>query len=219
MPTSSSRKCKETSADSSDAGGSGRRHKQPLTASSDVGGDTDVIFVTSDTPSLQLTGINNNEPATKKCKTTLSKEKQAFLDKYDIVKFSNEEIHDMQVKRWKAKAYKHFVMPPPIKETIDGDVNYQFKCKFDPSRVLSRVCHDTSTHNLNDHVHVCKAVNRKPEQNTIKDYVHGHSYSPGRFRYLLALWVSWPNHPFKIIHNAELREIFKMLYSKVDIIS
>ncbi|KIJ26802.1 hypothetical protein M422DRAFT_136577, partial [Sphaerobolus stellatus SS14] len=79
--------------------------------------------------------------------------------------------------------------------------------------------HDTSTHNLNDHVAVCKAVKRKPEQDVIKEYVHGHSYSPGRFRYLLALWVSRRNRPFKIIHDAELQEIFKMLYLRVDIVS
>ncbi|KIJ42004.1 hypothetical protein M422DRAFT_255026 [Sphaerobolus stellatus SS14] len=42
---------------------------------SNVGGDTDVISIASDTPSLQLTEVNDNKLATKKCKTTLNKEK------------------------------------------------------------------------------------------------------------------------------------------------
>ncbi|KIJ50845.1 hypothetical protein M422DRAFT_44110 [Sphaerobolus stellatus SS14] len=56
-------------------------------------------------------------------------EKEAFLERYDVEVYSAEEIRDQQVKRWKAKVYEHFVMPPGIKMTVDGEVLYKFVCK------------------------------------------------------------------------------------------
>ncbi len=56
-------------------------------------------------------------------------------------------------------------------------------------------------------------------QGLIVDYASGHSYSAARLRYLLALWISHRHRPYKIVTDPELVEIFKMLYSKVDIVS
>jgi len=80
-----------------------------------------------------------------------------------------------------------------------------------------RVRHDTSTKNLLDHVKGCKSKTFNAEQSAIKEFTHGYSYSSSRMRYLLGLWVARRFRPYNIVKDDELIQIFKMLYSKVEI--
>ena len=55
------------------------------------------------------------------------------------------------------------------------------------------------------------------EQQIIAEYAQGVTYSPARFRVLLALWVARHHRPFAIIEDPELRLLFRMLYGRVEI--
>jgi hypothetical protein len=48
-------------------------------------------------------------------------------------------------------------------------------------------------------------------------FTNGTTYSPARFRFLLAMWCARRHRPFKIVHDDELVEIFQMLYDRVDV--
>ena len=56
-----------------------------------------------------------------------------------------------------------------------------------------------------------------PETQKISAYAHGAQYSPGRMRFLIAMWVACRYRPFQIVEDPEFREICKMLYNKVDL--
>ena len=43
------------------------------------------------------------------------------------------------------------------------------------------------------------------------------TYSQARLRFLLVLWVARRHCPFVVVEDPELREIFRMLYGRVEI--
>lgn len=49
---------------------------------------------------------------------------------------------------------------------------------------------------------------------TLKEFAHGSSYTPHKFRMKIALWVARRHRPFAIVENSELVEIFKDLNNK-----
>lgn len=51
----------------------------------------------------------------------------------------------------------------------------------------------------------------------INDFAHGSTYSKARMRYLCALWVVRRHRPYAIVDDPELLEIFRMLYSRVEV--
>lgn len=82
--------------------------------------------------------------------------------------------------------------------------------------MLTRARTEVSTSNLDKHVKVCDPKVAKGGS-SIAEYAHGSSYSKEKFRYGVATWVSKCHRPFKIIEDAPLQDLFKMLYAKVDI--
>lgn len=82
--------------------------------------------------------------------------------------------------------------------------------------VLKRARTEVSTSNLGKHVETCDPRVAKGAS-SITEYAHGSSYAKERFRYLLTVWVSKCHRPFKIVEDEPLKELFKMLYAKVDI--
>lgn len=85
-----------------------------------------------------------------------------------------------------------------------------------PSKSVSRAYYEDSTTNLKRHVELCDPADTA-ETDMIMSYAAGVSYSPARFRYLLAMWCARHHRPFVLIEDKELGEIFRMLYAKVDI--
>ncbi|KIJ29108.1 hypothetical protein M422DRAFT_85837, partial [Sphaerobolus stellatus SS14] len=73
-----------------------------------------------------------------------------------------------------------------------------------------------STGNLNRHVQVCDPA-ETPESVAMAKFVSGHGYSREGFRFSVAKWVSKRCHPFNIIEDAELQDLFRMLYARVEI--
>jgi hypothetical protein len=45
-------------------------------------------------------------------------------------------------------------------------------------------------------------------------FAHGSTYTPGRFRVQIALWIARHHRPFNIIEDPELIEIFSILNNK-----
>lgn len=88
-------------------------------------------------------------------------------------------------------------------------------CRY-PSKSVSRACYEDSTTNLKRHVEACDPGDTA-EADMITTYASGVTYTPARFRYLLALWCARRHRPFLLIEDEELCEIFRMLYAKVDI--
>ena len=70
-----------------------------------------------------------------------------------------------------------------------------------------------STGNLSRHVKACDPDDT-PETEMITAYASGGQYSPGRMRFLVAMWVSRRHRPFQIVEDPEFREIVRMLYEK-----
>lgn len=84
------------------------------------------------------------------------------------------------------------------------------------SSAVTRVRWDTSTGNLNRHTEACNAK-VAPAGQGIKDYAHGSTYSKAKFRYLCTLWVARNHRPYTIVQDEELLDIFRMLYSRVEV--
>lgn len=85
-----------------------------------------------------------------------------------------------------------------------------------PSVIMRRQRYEDSTSNLGRHVESCNPSQR-PAAEMISAYANGTTYSASRFRYLLAMWCARRHRPFLIVQDDELQEIFRMLYSRVDI--
>ena len=83
-----------------------------------------------------------------------------------------------------------------------------------PTIKLTCVDYKDSTSNLNRHVEICDPVH-KPKAQTIEAFAKGVTYSWGKIRYLLAMWVVCSHHPFSIVENKYLHEILQMLYPRV----
>ena len=68
------------------------------------------------------------------------------------------------------------------------------------------------------HINECDACpERASQQRTMADFAQGVTYSHARFRVQLALWVARHHRPFVIVEDPELRALFRMLYSRVEI--
>jgi hypothetical protein len=124
-------------------------------------------------------------------------------------------------------------MPPEITTTVSGEIGYVFICKrsaffpfihnnlsscadvaltqpltSNPSKFISRARSDDSTSNLTRHAKSCGiSPSTAPESN----------FDLGRFRYLVAAWSARRARPFAIIEDEDLREIFIMLRSSIEI--
>lgn len=89
-------------------------------------------------------------------------------------------------------------------------------CPGNPSQSLVHGCYKDSTKNLLEHAQKCNPTDT-PELQQITAFVNGTTYSPARFRFLLAMWCACRHQPFNIVGDKELQEILQMLYSCVDI--
>ncbi len=83
-----------------------------------------------------------------------------------------------------------------------------------PSTKVVRVRHDNSTSNLKKHAEKCAPPKNG---NTIEDHIPGAKYSKALMRYKLLIWISQRYRPYAIVEDPELREIFQMLYSRVEV--
>jgi hypothetical protein len=122
-------------------------------------------------------------------------------------------------------------MPPAIITLESGDIGYLFTCKRwpiflkplttllhadvtrtprNPSKRITRPRTDESTSNLNRHAKSC-------DLSTAAASMPRSNYEIGLFRYLVATWSARRARPFAIIEDEELREIFLMLNSIVEI--
>jgi hypothetical protein len=81
---------------------------------------------------------------------------------------------------------------------------------------LIRGRYEDSTKNLLDHQRTCDPADT-PEARQIVAFASGATYSPARFRYLLAMWCARRHRPFNIVKDQELIDIFTMLYIRVDV--
>ncbi|KAF8587076.1 hypothetical protein K439DRAFT_1339216 [Ramaria rubella] len=71
---------------------------------------------------------------------------------------------------------------------------------------------DESTSNLKCHTDECD-----PDMTStaIAMYASGCTYSKARMHHLLVKWISCHHHPFAVVEDVELIEIFQMLYVHV----
>ena len=79
-----------------------------------------------------------------------------------------------------------------------------------------RVRWDTSTGNLQRHCKTCD-VKVAPPGKGVNDFAHGSTYTAARLRLLCTLWIAESKRPFLIVRDERLLEIFRMLYSRVEI--
>ena len=97
-------------------------------------------------------------------------------------------------------------------------VNSAHARNSDDTKFYDRQVHDPSTGNMKRHIKECASnPNHASQQRTMAEFAAGVTYSPARFRAQLALWVARHHRPFAIIEDPELRALFRMLYSRVDI--
>ena len=75
---------------------------------------------------------------------------------------------------------------------------------------MSRVWHDKSTSNLLHHADHCDPTTVMGSS-SIKAYSQGSTYNPAKHRMNIALWVARCHHPFSIVQDKELLEIFNDL--------
>jgi len=75
---------------------------------------------------------------------------------------------------------------------------------------------DNLTSNLVHHPNSCSGK-IAPACQAINDFAHGSTYSKAELWYLIVLWVTQCHCPFVIVDDPLLQQIFKMLYSKVDV--
>lgn len=87
-------------------------------------------------------------------------------------------------------------------------------CFSHPSIKLSRVRHVNSTSNLKNHVKRCAP---RKDSKTIKDHIPGAKYSKALMRFMLLAWIARQHRLYAIVEDLELREIFQMLYARVDV--
>lgn len=89
-----------------------------------------------------------------------------------------------------------------------------YSIRSHPSMSILRARYEDSTTNLMRHVKNCDPL--KPSKQIVA-YANGTTYSPARFRYLIAMWCARRHQPFIIVEDPELVEIFQMLYCRVNI--
>lgn len=87
-----------------------------------------------------------------------------------------------------------------------------------PSEIVTRKCDDDSTGNLCCHIRDCKLAESE-ECNLMERFSHSSTYTAKSFRYLLVKWITSCSRPYAIVDDIPLQEIFKMLYSRVHLVS
>ncbi|KAK7454589.1 hypothetical protein VKT23_011341 [Stygiomarasmius scandens] len=131
---------------------------------------------------------------------------------------TQQEILDKYIKIWynpdrakASKTYQHFKEPTLIK--FKGKQMHAFFCKTNPSIVLHCAPYEDSTGYFTNHINKCS-----PEKKgNIADFAARSTYTPASFRYKIAIWIAHKHCPFQIVQDEELLEIFKSLYSRVDV--
>jgi hypothetical protein len=146
---------------------------------------------------------------------------------------------DKQVKKWRSKAYEHFVLPPAIVTMESGEIGYKFICKTcvvnnpsvsfslhkfalltctpcqftsDPLVYVTRSRTDESTSNLLRHIEGCRVPCP-----ILAGSPHSPNFNVGHFRYLVAAWSARHARPLSIIEDEEFCDILTMLNSAVRI--
>ena len=75
---------------------------------------------------------------------------------------------------------------------------------------------DDSTGNMTRHIGKC-VKKELPDNQKIISFAQGSTYSKGKLRFLLAMWISQCHRPYSIIEDGPLQDILKMLHAKVKI--
>jgi hypothetical protein len=85
-----------------------------------------------------------------------------------------------------------------------------------PSIKVSRVRHDDSTSNLVRHAKGCDGGSTAGS-GTIREFAHGSTYTPHKFRMKIVIWVAHCHRPFAIVKDDKLIDIFMDLNNKVEV--
>jgi hypothetical protein len=122
--------------------------------------------------------------------------------------------------------YQHFTMLLSIDLTEKGKVQYTFSCKKyiflssdslnlliifyfrHPSIIIKHVQHKNSTSNLACHIKTCSPANTEGAQK-MKTYSQGSTYTKAQHQLKIALWIACHHHPFMIVEDSKLFDIFK----------
>ncbi|RDB30988.1 hypothetical protein Hypma_000159 [Hypsizygus marmoreus] len=137
---------------------------------------------------------------------------EKFNRQFKVKSMSDEDVLVAQKLTWTSDVYGHFFAPTI---THDGDtVQYNFKCKNSLSIIVSCACHDESTSNLKQHIACCEPGNSS-EARAMMAFIQGSTYSPSKHRMKITLWVAWRHHPFQIVEDSKLLNIFYDLNNKV----
>jgi hypothetical protein len=78
---------------------------------------------------------------------------------------------------------------------------------------MSRIRHDKSTSNLIHHTDNCDPLT-VAGSGSIKAFAQGSTYHPAKHQMQIALWVARHHHPFSIVQDEELLDIFHDLNSQ-----
>jgi hypothetical protein len=82
-----------------------------------------------------------------------------------------------------------------------------------PSIKITQIRHDKSTSNLLWHTDICD-LDTGTGAGSIKMFAYGSTYGPAKHHVKIALWVAWCHHPFLIVQDEELLDIFRDLNHK-----
>ncbi|KAK7461757.1 hypothetical protein VKT23_008187 [Stygiomarasmius scandens] len=128
----------------------------------------------------------------------------SIIAKYTKIWYdSNREQH--------STTYQHFKKPVIV--DFKGKKMFAFTCKTNPSITLHRAPYEDSTGNFASHIAKCDPA----KKGNIAAFAAGSTYTPASFHYKIAIWCARRSRPFNIVKDAELVDMFKMLYSRVEI--
>lgn len=154
-----------------------------------------------------------------------------FLSCFYLKLTTHTELHK---KKWniyndEESAYFHFEDTPAILHFPNGDVKYQFKCKYSKSVMdliffilflistfsytITRICHDNATTNLLRHIKHCTMAPAR----AVPSASSGSTYDSAKFRYLILKWIIRSHRPFSVVSDPELKAAFFMLNPKVEV--
>ncbi|KLO06393.1 hypothetical protein SCHPADRAFT_813571, partial [Schizopora paradoxa] len=82
---------------------------------------------------------------------------------------------------------------------------------------IQLVCtrHNNSTSNLKNHALQCSPP--KEKAGLIQKLLPGGTYTKLRMRFKLMEWIVRHRHPYAVVEDPELKEIFQMLYACVEV--
>ena len=85
-----------------------------------------------------------------------------------------------------------------------------------PSQKQRRKFGDKSTGNLVRHVNGCEP-SKNVQSDAMRKYLSGSTYTPELLRFKLAMWCTRKQCPFVIVEDDDLKDIFVMFDSRVQI--